>query len=390
MKVSLVGHSYLAEENRKSLTVLAKKVRLEVISPDQAHGMIFSFGSSEERITGDGWTMRIYRKWLPPLFPSSGYLLTSRDLGFRQFSPDIIHIEYDPFTPLFFQTLLTARRVVPRAGIVCTIRQNTFTSRGFLLDWAKTAVARLLVPRVDRFLAVNSGVAEIYRTRFRARPERIASCTQIGIDTKLFSPETPAGYSLDRGDGLIGYCGRFVEYKGIPELIEAVAVLRETTGRDLRLVLLGKGPLREELLSIGRDRPWIAVMDSVPHAAVAGFLAALDIFVMPSRILKHHMEHDAHALLEAMSTGIPCVGAASGAISDVLEGAGLIVPPEEPQELARALRQFIEDDGMRRHYGRMGRQRILSDYSLEAVSEKYVAVYRTVQRSRGNNPHVPN
>lgn len=376
MKVSLVGHSYLAEENRKSLTALAARVRLEVISPRAAAGMIFSFEQAEPSIAGDGWVMRLHRKWLPPLFPPSGYLLRSRDLGLRQFRPDIVHIEYDPFTPLFIQTLLTARRYVPKAGIVCTVRQNTFTRRGILLDGAKTAVARLLVPRVGRFLAVNSGVARIYRERFGARPEQIISCTQIGIDTGLFSPETPAGFSLERGDALIGYCGRFVAYKGIPELIEAVTLLRERTGRDLRLVLLGKGPMREELLALSRERSWLTVMESVPHAAVAGFLAALDIFVMPSRILEHHMEHDAHALLEAMATGLPCVGAASGAICDVLEGAGLLVPPEEPRALAGAIGRLAEDAGVRREYGRLGRQRVLEGYSLETVADTYVRAYR--------------
>ena len=384
MKVSLVGHSYLAEENRKSLTALAKRVRLEVVSPRATRGMIFSFEERGSSLQGDGWVMRLHRTWRFPSLPVPASLLRSRDLGFRAFRPDIIHIEYDPFTPLFLQAVLAARRFVPRAGIVCMIRQNTFTSRGMLLDGVKIALARLLVPRVDRFLTVNRGAAALYRERFGARPEQMVLCTQIGIDTGLFAPDTPAGCSLERGDGLIGYCGRFVAYKGVPELFEAVRLLREATGRDLRLALLGKGPMREELLDAQRKFPWLTVLDSVPHAAVAGFLAALDIFVMPSRILEHHEEHDAHALLEAMATGLPCVGAASGAIRDVLDGAGLLVPPEEPVELARAIGRLVAAEGLRREYGRLGRQRVLESYSLEAVAETYARVYREVLRERGN------
>ncbi len=382
MKVSLIGHSYLAEENRKSLTVLAEQVELEVVSPRATRGMLFSFQESDSSLAGEGWIMRLHRSWGSPPLPPFGSPLRSRDLGFASFQPDIIHIEYDPFTPLFLQTLLCARRYAPRAGIVCTIRQNTFTSRGVLLDWAKSAVTRLLVPRVDRFLAVNSGVARLYESRFRARLERITPCTQIGIDTKLFSPERPAVFSLERGELLIGYCGRFVAYKGIPELIQAVASLRESSGKDLRLVLLGKGPMQEELIALGRELPWLKVMEGIPHAEVAGFLASLDIFVMPSRILKHHMEHDAHALLEAMATGLPCVGAASGAICDVLEGAGLLVPPEEPGELSRALKELVEDEGARQRYGMLGRQRVLESYSLEAVAATYLKAYREVLITR--------
>ena len=150
MKVSLIGHSYLAEENRKSLTVLAEQVELEVVSPRATRGMLFSFQESDSSLAGEGWIMRLHRSWGSPPLPPFGSPLRSRDLGFASFQPDIIHIEYDPFTPLFLQTLLCARRYAPRAGIVCTIRQNTFTSRGVLLDWAKSAVTRLLVPRSMR------------------------------------------------------------------------------------------------------------------------------------------------------------------------------------------------------------------------------------------------
>jgi len=388
IRVSLVGHSYLAEENRKSLTKLAKQVDLEVISPDSASDTIFDFAFREAAIDGEGWIMRLYRKWLPPLLPSSAYLLRSADLGLRRFAPDIVHFEGDPFTPLFMQVFFTARRVVPKAGIVCTIRQNTFTSRGMLLDWLKTAITRLFVPKINRFIAVNSGVADIYRTRFGASPEQITHSTQIGVDTDLFAPPhrdeqlaCRSRFSLEQGDCLIGYCGRFLAYKGIPELLEATAAVREETGTDLRLALIGKGPLREELLEQGRNRPWLKVLDSVPHSEVADFMKCLDIFVMPSRVLKHHEEHDAHALMEAMSVGIPCIGTASGAIIDVLTGAGLVVPPEKPRELAHALRKLVEEKALRDNFGRAGRERVLSRYSLQAVCDLYLDVYRRVLHS---------
>lgn len=378
MKVSIIGHSYLAEENRKSLTALAKRVSLEVVSPRNSEGMIFSFDEDAPYIIGEGWVMKLYRKWHPPFLPHSAFLLRSGDLGFKALKPDIIHIEYDPFTPLFLQTFFTARRFAPRAAIVCMIRQNTFTQRNVLIDGLKTAVARMLVPRVDRFIAVNSGVAAIYRERFGASPKQITHCTQIGIDTALFSPGTIAGSSLERGDGLIGYCGRFVAYKGVLDLIQAVKLLRDTTGKDFRLILLGKGPMREELLTIAREHRWLTIMDSVPHAAVSAFLAALDIFVMPSHVLEFHEEHDAHALLEAMASGIPCVGAASGAIVDVLSGAGLIVPPQDKEALAGAIRHLADNPALRQEYGYLGRERVLNSYSIEAVADTYFRIYQDI------------
>ena len=123
---------------------------------------------------------------------------------------------------------------------------------------------------------------------------------------------------------------------------------------------------------------WLTVLDSVPHALVADFLKGIDMFAMPSRILRHHVEHDAHALLEAMATGIPCIGAASGAIVDVLPGAGLVVPPEESRELAGAVLKLLENEPLRLELGRAGRERVVNDYSLHAVADRYADVYRQI------------
>jgi glycosyltransferase involved in cell wall biosynthesis len=95
-------------------------------------------------------------------------------------------------------------------------------------------------------------------------------------------------------------------------------------------------------------------------------------------VLKHHEEHDAHALMEAMSVGIPSVGTTSGAITDVLADAGLIVPPERPDELATALCRLIENEPLRKEYGRLERLRIQSRYSLEAVATTYAETYRQI------------
>lgn len=393
VKVALVGHSYLAEENRKSLTALAKLVQVEVVSPDTTRNIIFDFTCGKDGISGDGWTLKAYPKWLPPLAPSSAYLLKSWDLGFRRFQPDIVHIEYDPFTPIFLQAFLTARRLAPRARFVVMVRQNTFTRRGAVADRLKIWLARRLVPRVDRFMAVNSGVAELYQTLFGARPQQIVPCTQVGVDTELFSPPPPEEaarcrerFHLQRGDALIGFCGRLQPDKGITELVAAVKLLRKQSGLEARLVLLGSGEMRGELVAQAQTSPWLTVLDRIPHADVADFMKGLDIFVMPSRVLKHHEEHDAHALMEAMSVGVASIGTASGAIIDVLGDAGIIVPPERPEELAAALGRLTADESLRNEYGRQGRQQIQSHYSLESVAAIYAETYRQILNLQGHTP----
>ncbi|PKN13535.1 MAG: hypothetical protein CVU69_02355 [Deltaproteobacteria bacterium HGW-Deltaproteobacteria-4] len=385
MKVLLIGHSYLAEENQKQLTSLSQHVTVEVASPRTSRGMIFNYDVAENAILGQGWRIRLYDKLVPPKFPEAAYIFKSLTLGLRKFQPDVVHIEGDPFTPFFLQSFLYARLWSAQAKIVCTVKQNTYTSRGMLGDAIKDFVTRQLVPHVDRFITVNRGVAEIYRDRFGADPERMTYCTHLGVDTELFSPwddvarkKSLSHFSLERGAALIGYCGRLVDYKGVSDLVTAVELLRSRSQRDYRLALLGDGPMREELAARARHTPWLYLLPPIPHAEVAQFLKGLDLFVMPPRILPWHVEHDAHALLEAMATGLPCIATRCGAIEDVLPGVGVLVDPEQPESLSDAIGELLVDNERASRLGKDGCTRITEEYSLKSVAEAYLHVYRQV------------
>ena len=381
-KVVIVGHSYLAEENQKNLAVLSKKVDLEVISPNTSEGMIFNYNVKQETITGDNWVIRLYDKWVPPKFPSAVYFLKSWHLGLKRFKPDIIHIEADPFTPLFVQVYTLSKILVPQAKIICTVKQNTYTSRNRVVDFIKDTIAKYFVHKVDHFITVNSGVAKIYRKRFHADPSKITYCTQLGVDTEVFSPVNSAekdyfrrNLGLVRGDVLIGYAGRLVDYKGVPDLIETIRLLRLRTKLDVKLALLGMGPMYDYLRAKREEYLWMQLVGVLPHVRVSEFLKSLDLFVMPSRALPDHEEHDAHALLEAMAVGIPCIATTSGANKDVLEGAGILVKPGDKTELAKAMIELISNNGLRTTYGQLGRKQVVKKYSLKSVAEKYLSVY---------------
>lgn len=382
MKVVLVGHSYLATENRKQLTHLSEYASIEVLSPDSFGGTIFNYDIRDSCYEGNGWRIRFLPKVVPPGFPEAAYLFRSVGLGLRRFDPDVIHVEGDPFTPFFIQLFICRALFAQSAKLVCTVKQNTYTERGWPVDHIKDFVARRLVPKVDRFIAVNQGVRELYQSRFYAEVDKIASITHLGVDTELFSARSEPWLErrLSRGEFLVGYCGRFVEYKGVTDLIDAVNIARSATGLDVRLVLLGAGSLDEMLRAMEANTKWLHVLDPVPHSEVIKFLNELDAFVMPSRVLDWHVEHDAHAILEAMSAQVPCIGSRSGAVVDVLDGAGLLVHPEQPYELALALERLVRDPELRKYLGEQGRARVETWYSLKAVSKKYAEVYREVLR----------
>ena len=388
LKVVIIGHSYLAEENRKSLNALSIKVNLEVISPNTSDGMIFSYDVKQKTILGNNWVIRLYDKWVPPKFPSAVYFLKSWHLGLKQFKPDIVHIEADPFTPLFVQVYILSRLLVPQTKIVCTVKQNTYTKRNRIVDFIKDTLARFFASKVGHFITVNSGVAEIYKERFQVDPRRMTYCTQLGVDTELFSPVNGGQKDTLRktlglipGNALVGYVGRLVDYKGVPDLIEAIEQVRLQTGLDVKLALLGTGPMHDYLQAKKEEYPWLQLVGVLPHAQVSEFLKSLDLFVMPSRVLPDHEEHDAHALMEAMVVGLPCVATTSGANKDVLEGAGILVKAGDKTELAKAVIELISNNALRKTYAQLGRKLVVKKYSLKAVSEKYLSIYNNTLSS---------
>jgi glycosyltransferase involved in cell wall biosynthesis len=81
---------------------------------------------------------------------------------------------------------------------------------------------------------------------------------------------------------------------------------------------------------------------TVPHGEVALFLQALDIFVLPTVAITPRLstlELDAHALQEAMACGVACIGSESGPIPEILQGAGILVPPSRRRSWLRRWRR---------------------------------------------------
>ena len=387
MKVTVVTHAYLAEENRKKLALLAREVELEVVSPDRARTPLFRYRIDTPVIQQDGYTMRFFR----PLPAAAGiparYVLWSRDLGLRRFRPDVVHVEGEPWTLVAQQALSCAGRHAPGAAVVCTVRQHTYTSYGTLTgvkDW----LGRRAIARIDRFLAGNSGSRRVLEERFAVSPERIELSPQLGVDTDHFRPVTPEErretrrrWGLAEDALVVGYCGRLVEEKGLLDLCQAVQAAQGRPGTRLQLALLGDGPLRSRLEAVAG----VVLHDTVAHGEVASFLQALDVFVLPTVAITDQratLELDAHALQEAMACGVASVGTASGVIPEILSGAGLLVPPSAPAALAEAMAQLL-DPAKRRQWGEAGRQRVLERYSNQRVVEKQVETYtRAIEEKR--------
>jgi glycosyltransferase involved in cell wall biosynthesis len=112
----------------------------------------------------------------------------------------------------------------------------------------------------------------------------------------------------------------------------------------------------------------------------------MDVFVMPSV-----MEGLCTSILDALALRRPVVATRVGGIPEIIREreTGLLVPPRDPEALARAIVTLLENPGLARHLAENGERLVRESFSVDAMVEGNIAVYRDVlarAKGRGRAP----
>jgi glycosyltransferase involved in cell wall biosynthesis len=319
-----------------------------------------------------------------------------RDAGIRVHELGIRGRLYGPAGLLGVARLRRVVRIA-RASIV-----HTFL---FDADFLGSVAARLGGARViTTRRAIKRGRAAqlvAYRWTNRLATRIVANSDEVQRFT-LLSERAPEAKVLVIPNGIDVAClasgdGRsFRTRLGIPleaTVIGAVGTVKPVKGQDV---------LFEAVLPLLHDRPGLFVLvagsaDTALGASlraratqdevsdrfrllgaredVADFLAAVDVFVLPSR-----SEGMSNALLEAMAAGRSIVATRVGGNAQALAGgqAGRIVPPDDPRALREAVAALLEDPTERTRLGRLASTRAREEYDLPIMLERTERLYRQV------------
>ncbi len=235
-------------------------------------------------------------------------------------------------------------------------------------------IERILAPRCDVIVAVSEEEAAEGHAVLGAAGDRIRVIPN-GVDRAHFSPD---GVRADRDPGtpLVVCVGRLSEQKGQDVAIRALALTRD---RSTRLRLVGgdsQGGERARLQGLAAslhvdDRiEWRGhLTDTAPE------LRAADLVIAPSR-----WEGMSLVLLEAMACGAAVVVTpVSG--TEAVGDAGVIVPPADPEALAAAIDELLEDEPRRRQLGQAARDRSRS-YDLVTTLRRNIDLWVDVSGDR--------
>lgn len=191
-------------------------------------------------------------------------------------------------------------------------------------------------------------------------------------------PIPPAPLAMPKKWDVV-FVGRFVEKKGIDDLIEAVGLISDPRPRTL---LIGAGPLenvmRERAAALGLDATFMGVQEP---AVVSRCMAESRIFVSPS---KTAADGDAEGLpttiLEAAGLGVPTISTYHSGIPEaVVHGeTGLLSEEGDRSSLAANIQQLLADDVLRTRLGRQARLHVEAHFDLRKQTRLLEELYEAV------------
>ncbi len=187
------------------------------------------------------------------------------------------------------------------------------------------------------------------------------------------------------GAVVIGNMANLRTTKGQTYLLQAFQTVLRSSNAPVYLVITGQGPEEENLQNmikeLGLEQRACLYKTSRDRFEV---IRSFDIFVLSSL-----QEGFSNALVEAMALGLPCVATDVGGNAEAVQHniTGLIVPPKEPESLARALLGLVDDPERRRIMGQTGEVRARQEFDLERMVQEHAQAYgRLIPEKRQDGP----
>ncbi|MBI5353867.1 MAG: glycosyltransferase [Chloroflexi bacterium] len=293
--------------------------------------------------------------------------------------PDIIH------THLFKSDLhgRLAARLCGVPVVISTSHNNDVWVKRFPLGKLYGLTAKL----ADRVIAVSDEVSDYQIQYTGISPEKIITI-ENGVDVKRFVDQEDNAralrdeFKIDSSAPLIGIIGRLSPQKDHVNFLNA-AVQVKAQLPDARFLVVGDGPLREELmtqaqsLGLGSSIIFCGLRQDIP-----AILSALDVLVIASK-----WEGLPVTLLEGMAARCPIVSTSVGGVPSVVTNdvSALLVPPEDAPALAKACLKILQDKKLAHELSSTSFDVVKNNFSLDAMIGRTLDLYQ--QLLEKNDPH---
>ncbi len=373
LRVLTISKPYVAAAYRQKFRYLAEDPRFEV-------GLI----------TGRSWAGQKFEA-----LADQTYWLRTLDIalngknhfhyyqGLRQamaeFKPDIVNIEEEHYSFVTFQAIRAAKAM----GAKCLFYtwQNINKKYPPPFSMIESYVFR------NSSYAVTGNQEALAILRLKGYQGKGAVIPQMGADAEAianaqknqdrFRSEIVTRLGLSGKSLILAFAGRFVEEKGIQDVIEALAQLKKDQP-DIHLLLLGDGPYKAQLLARAEQlqvQSQVHLIGSVPSLSVYSYIGIADALVLSSHTRENWKEQFGRVLVEAMLSGTVPIGSDSGEIPFVIGEAGLIHKEQNIEDIARCIGLLDRDRALLERLALAAKVRAGEHYTNQIIAKKFATIF---------------
>jgi glycosyltransferase involved in cell wall biosynthesis len=186
--------------------------------------------------------------------------------------------------------------------------------------------------------------------------------------------------ALELSDQLpvIACIARFSEEKGCSIYLQAVAKVIES-GHYAQFLLVGDGPLKNELVRACRN------LHLEDHVRIIGWREDVSTIIAISKflVLPSFSEALGITILEGYLLGKTTIASDVGGIPEIIHNNqnGLLVPPGDPHQLARAIISMLEKPYLAEQFGQIGKQQTLTQFTPDQMVDQTIKAYEAVRRA---------
>ena len=226
--------------------------------------------------------------------------------------------------------------------------------------------------------AVTEGIRAALLGSKHLPPEKVMFLPN-GVDTKLFAtgpPDESLKQSLGLADKkIVLYAGNHGYAGAVEQVLYAANCLREEP--SLHFLLIGEGPEKKMLIEMAASMglPNVTFHDQVPLASMPSFLSISDLAVVTLRKSQVMAGARPAKSFVMMAGGKAIVLSAEGEAARLIEGAGagLVVPPEDYEAIAAAIRELLHDPDRASELGANGRRFVVSNFQWSSLVRNWLA-----------------
>jgi glycosyltransferase involved in cell wall biosynthesis len=294
---------------------------------------------------------------------------------FRQSRPDLLHIQW-MFLPVLDRHLF--RLFGRRTPLIVTvhnpaIREARFASISDMSPYFEFASKLIVHSQNNADMLVNRF------PQYREKVEIIPIGTMDYQPQRLDKQQARTRLQLPANARIVLFFGLIRPYKGLITLIEAMEdVVRQLPAAHL--LIAGKSHedfaiYQQAIEQYGLNNHVTSRIDFIPDDEVPAYFSAADVLCLP-----YKETSQSAVLLNAFGFGMPVVVTNVGGLPDMVEAEqnGTIVPPNDPQAMARALVELLSDEAKLQRYSQYSLYLAREKYSWQAVATQTAELYQRV------------